>query len=117
MATAMKAEVRPLNPELKPANPEESAPSLDAVLGGNPFVDFDLRQMAGTIGEFTLSLAARPDVLVSTLAALGRELFKIGLGSSVLAPEPADKRFIDPTWNENPVYRHLLQAYLAWRNA
>ncbi|MGH8012777.1 MAG: PHA/PHB synthase family protein [Candidatus Binataceae bacterium] len=117
MATAMKAEIRPLSSEIKHTTLEESAPSLDAVLGGNPFVDFDLRQIAGTIGEFTLSLAARPDVFLSTLSTLGRELLKIGLGSSELAPEPVDKRFADPTWNENAVYRRMLQAYLAWRNA
>ena len=29
----------------------------------------------------------------------------------------ADKRFADPAWRDNPLYRLSLQGYLAWRNA
>lgn len=48
-------------------------------------------------------------------AQLGLELGRVLLGRSSLAPEPEDKRFTDPTWSKNPLYRRYLQSYLAWR--
>ncbi len=48
-------------------------------------------------------------------AQLGMELTRVLLGRSNLQPEPEDKRFTDPTWNKNPLYRRYLQTYLAWR--
>ncbi len=48
-------------------------------------------------------------------AQLGLELGRVLLGRSSLAPEPEDKRFTDPTWSKNPLYRRYLQTYLAWR--
>ena len=38
-------------------------------------------------------------------------------GSSKLSPAPGDKRFDDPVWQENPIYRIYLQTYLAWTNS
>jgi polyhydroxyalkanoate synthase len=43
------------------------------------------------------------------------ELGSVLLGNSGLAPEPDDKRFLDPAWTANPLYRRYLQTYLAWR--
>ena len=45
---------------------------------------------------------------------LARELLRISLGSSSVAPAKGDWRFADPTWTENPVYRRIGQAYLAF---
>ena len=45
---------------------------------------------------------------------LARELLRISLGSSVVAPAKGDWRFTDPTWNENPLYRRIGQAYLSF---
>ena len=45
---------------------------------------------------------------------LARELLRISLGSSSVAPVKGDWRFTDPTWNENPLYRRIGQAYLSF---
>jgi polyhydroxyalkanoate synthase len=45
---------------------------------------------------------------------LARELVRISVGSSCVAPAKGDWRFADPTWSENPVYRRIGQAYLAF---
>jgi len=45
---------------------------------------------------------------------LARELLRISLGSSTVAPAKGDWRFADPTWRENPLYRRVGQAYLAF---
>lgn len=49
------------------------------------------------------------------LLALGSQLGRVMLGDSPLQPHPRDTRFADPTWQDNPLYRRGLQAYLAWQ--
>ena len=44
---------------------------------------------------------------------LGRQLGRVLIGDTPFTPEPDDPRFSDPTWQENPLYRRSLQAYLA----
>ncbi|MFR0674160.1 class II poly(R)-hydroxyalkanoic acid synthase [Enterobacterales bacterium AW_CKDN230030176-1A_HGKHYDSX7] len=47
---------------------------------------------------------------------LGERLKDVLAGTSTLAPERGDRRFVDPTWTHNPLYRRSVQAYLAWRD-
>jgi polyhydroxyalkanoate synthase len=46
-----------------------------------------------------------------------RDCADILLGNSELQPEPTDKRFNDPAWQESPIYHRLGQAYIAWTRA
>jgi polyhydroxyalkanoate synthase len=48
---------------------------------------------------------------------LSVELARVALGRSKVDFKPGDKRFEDPTWRENPLYRRVGQAYLAWAQA
>ena len=48
----------------------------------------------------------------SEAARLTRELVKVVAGSSTVAPPKGDKRFADPAWSANPVYRRIMQTYL-----
>jgi polyhydroxyalkanoate synthase len=41
------------------------------------------------------------------------QLASIVTGGSPIQPAPGDKRFTDPTFVDNPVYRRVMQAYLA----
>ncbi len=50
--------------------------------------------------------------LVRGLPASGLELARIGLGRSQVAPDKADKRFTDPAWQQNRLYRAIMQTYL-----
>jgi polyhydroxyalkanoate synthase len=45
------------------------------------------------------------------------ELIKVAVGRSEIAPEKGDKRFTHEAWQNNPLYRRLLQAYLVERLA
>jgi len=45
----------------------------------------------------------------------GIELKNVMFGKSTLKPEQDDRRFADPAWSQNPLYRRYLQTYLAWR--
>lgn len=46
-------------------------------------------------------------------AGLGAESMKILAGRSSVAPDPKDWRFKDSTWHDNPVFRRVMQLYLA----
>ncbi|MSR13338.1 MAG: alpha/beta fold hydrolase [Gammaproteobacteria bacterium] len=46
-----------------------------------------------------------------------QELFKIALGTSDVAPDNKDWRFKDDAWSQNPFYKRVGQAYLAWSKA
>lgn len=42
------------------------------------------------------------------------ELARIVVGRSEIAPKPTDRRFEDPAWTLNPLYRRWAQAYLTY---
>ena len=44
-------------------------------------------------------------------------LTEVALGTSDIQPEPRDRRFADPAWTYNPIYRRLAQAYLVWASS
>src|SRR5450830_1551370 len=52
---------------------------------------------------------------VKHVAHFGVELKNVMFGKSALAPESDDRRFHDPAWSRNPLYKRYLQTYLAWR--
>ncbi|KOS57222.1 PHA/PHB synthase family protein [Rhodococcus rhodochrous] len=45
--------------------------------------------------------------------SFGKELAKIAVGRSTVAPAKGDRRFADPAWSTHPAYRRLEQTYLA----
>jgi polyhydroxyalkanoate synthase len=70
-------------------------PSLDEAVGG----------LAAAFGQGR--------TVAREAASLGLELMRIAWGSSEVAPRKGDRRFIDPAWASNPVYRRIEQGYLA----
>ena len=57
-------------------------------------------------------LARRPRAVLHRGSTLVRELATITVGRSRRQPEPTDRRFRDPGWSENPLFRRMLQTYL-----
>ena len=53
-----------------------------------------------------------PLTLLRDTPGATRELLRIALGKSQMAPEKGDKRFADPAWRDNPLYRRAMQTYL-----
>jgi len=45
------------------------------------------------------------------------ELTRIFTGESTIEPDARDKRFDDPVWQSNPLYRTMLQSYLLWQRS
>jgi class II poly(R)-hydroxyalkanoic acid synthase len=59
------------------------------------------------------SLARHPRTVARRVAGLARDLGHVAAGDAEIAPRRGDRRFTDPAWGENPVFRRLMQAYLA----
>ena len=91
---------------------EAAQQALGAVLGANPFVRLDPTELLATGGHVGLA-AARPGLLARHARLLGRELAAIAAGRSEVRPGRGDRRFSDTAWTEMPLYRRLMQGYLA----
>ena len=73
-----------------------------------------VREAAGAL-RFLGQVAVRhPLTVLRTVPDVGQELVKISLGRSQVAPEKGDKRFADPAWQQNPLFRATMQTYLTW---
>jgi len=90
--------------------PEQAAA---AILGPNPFVGIDPARLLGETVRSAVRLASRPRPVATEAARLVGELRQVLAGTSQLAPAEGDRRFADVAWKENPIYRRLLQGYLA----
>src|SRR4051795_6246587 len=102
---------RPADP---PEEATEAATGLDMIL-----VDAargPLRRLvppAGTALRLGTALARPPGTGARRTGELARELGRITVGRSELAPGKKDKRFADPAWTGNPLLRWAMQAHLA----
>ncbi len=84
-------------------------------LGLNPVIGLRRKDLL-TSARMVLSQAIKqPLHSVKHVAHFGVELKNVLLGKSTLQPESDDRRFADPAWSQNPLYRRYLQTYLAWR--
>ncbi len=98
---------RPEPPAPKPPAPEPPAPEAPARKGL-------LDRAAGTL-RFAGRLAmGPPEALAQLVPGAAVELLRIALGRSQVGPEKGDRRFADQAWQQNPVLRATMQAYLYW---
>jgi len=67
----------------------------------------------GGIASGVASALSRPRAVAHEAVTLGRDLVSILRGTDRIAPSPKDKRFADPAWTQNPLYRRIGQGYLA----
>jgi polyhydroxyalkanoate synthase len=91
-----------------------AARAADGLLGPNPFVGLSLEHVVGALGNIAQASVRQPALVLDLHAALAEELVAILAGRSERAPAPGDRRFQDAEWRDNPRYKALLQAYLAW---
>jgi len=111
-ARARSARIRPAEDQHpEPKNPT-TAGAAEAVVGTDPVA---LPSVVDAAGELVRALAT--GVALNRMGGkLAREMLRILLGSTAIAPDRKDWRFTDPTWSENPLYRRLAQTYLAGCN-
>jgi polyhydroxyalkanoate synthase len=87
------------------------------VLGANPFVGLNRRQIVAALARLCRRVAVEPGVLAADARDAADQLIQVVVGRSEIAPEPGDKRFTHEAWHDNSLYRRLLQAYLVERRA
>ena len=91
--------------------------AMEGMLGPNPFVGLRAEDILASFRTLGAQALQNPKLVFEQEAALIRELIAVIAGRSVIAPPKGDKRFADPAWQENPLYRMTLQGYVAWTNA
>ncbi|MFJ3482735.1 class II poly(R)-hydroxyalkanoic acid synthase [Pseudomonas sp. NPDC090202] len=84
-------------------------------LGLNPVVGLRRKDLLTTARMVLTQAIRQPFHSAKHVAHFGLELKNVMLGKSTLTPESDDRRFVDPAWSQNPLYRRYLQTYLAWR--
>ncbi len=101
-----------VNGKPESAGRDLSAP-LDALLTEATYSPRQRFFAADATIKLGASLARHPRTVARRLAGLAGELGRVTIGRADIAPERGDRRFADPTWSENPVFRRLMQGYLA----
>ena len=94
-------------------NPDELAAPLDLLLTSATKPVTSRMMPNGTWARFGANLVQHPGDVAGRAATLTRELGSIAVGKSHRAPARADKRFVDPAWQQNPLLHRAMQAYLA----
>ncbi len=88
-------------------------PSTPPTAPAAPFGGFGLRLAGGALRFLGQQAVRQPQALLRNVPETGAELLRIGLGKSQVAPEKGDKRFADPAWRENLLFRTTMQTYLS----
>ncbi len=94
---------------------EETADRMEGVALGSLW-GADRHSMTEAWRRFFRDLGTRPVLALETQMRYQAELASIWLGDSAIEL-PADSRFADPAWHDNPVYKRLRQSYVAWSRA
>ncbi|MFM0508066.1 alpha/beta fold hydrolase [Paraburkholderia sp. RL17-373-BIF-A] len=97
-----------------------AASAAEGMLGPNPFVGLRPSDILATAQQIGAQALRQPALVLEQEAALVRELIAVlygGARDGAQASPQRDKRFADPAWRDNSLYRVTLQSYLAWRNA
>ena len=94
-----------------------AASAADGMLGPNPFVGLRPCDIVATAQKIGAQAMRQPGLVMEQEMALVRKLFGLFSGQAESTPPKGDKRFTDPAWQNNSLYRMTLQGYLAWRNA
>jgi len=87
---------------------EEAKPTLT---GAVPLVPLGRPQVAAA-ARLAAAGARHPIQVAGAGLRLAGELVAAAAGVPKWQPEPGDRRFADPAWAENPIYRRVLQGYL-----
>ena len=89
--------------------------AAESTLGLNPVIGMRGKDLLSSARMVLGQAIRQPLHSAKHVAHFGLELKNVLLGKSSLQPAGDDRRFNDPAWQQNPLYRRYLQTYLAWR--
>ncbi|MGB3739646.1 MAG: alpha/beta fold hydrolase [Pontixanthobacter sp.] len=90
---------------------EHEAAQSTTALG--PMIGLAREDFVGAVALLLRETASDPMRSMKHAAEMGQDMVRIMTGKSNLAPDPKDKRFMDPAWQYNPFFRAGAQYYLA----
>jgi len=98
--------------ERRISNPDATMTTGEAAesIGGGEAVGMPSLGQAANLLAAALGQGA---AVAREVTRLGVELIRIASGRSDVAPAQGDRRFTDPAWTSNPVFRMIGQSYLA----
>lgn len=85
----------------------------DAGVALNPLVGLAREDLAGAVGVMLRATATQPGKAIKHASTFSDDVIKIFSNKSELAPAPKDRRFADPAWAQNPLFKFGMQYYLA----
>ena len=85
----------------------------DATMALGPLAGLAREDFIGAIGLMLRQTATNPDKAWKATTNFSEDVVKIMTGKSDLAPDPKDKRFMDPAWTFNLFFKAGAQYYLA----
>lgn len=88
----------------------EAAQSTNAL---GPLIGVAREDFVSAVALLLRETASDPSRFIRHSTAMAQDMVKILTGKSELAPDPKDKRFMDPAWQYNPFFRTGAQYYLA----
>ncbi len=88
----------------------EAAQSTNAL---GPLIGVAREDFVSAVALLLRETAIDPSRFLRHSTAMAQDMVKILTGKSELAPDPKDKRFMDPAWQYNPFFRAGAQYYLA----
>jgi len=81
-----------------------------------PLVRADLQRkpmrLSASLKAIARAALKQPRKTTGSARRAAGELVEVVRGRSAIAPMPGDRRFDDPTWRDNGLYRRLMQGYL-----
>ena len=87
--------------------------AADSTLALNPVVGVRIEDLAAAARSTAFQAIKQPVVAARNFLGFGRKLVDIASGEKPYEPGRKDRRFEDPAWQKNWLYRGLLQSYLA----
>jgi len=82
----------------------------------SPIVGISREDVLAAIGSIIGGAARNPFTFMQHVGSFGRNVVDILGGETKFAPEPKDRRFVDRAWLLSPVYRRLMQGWLAFQS-
>lgn len=81
----------------------------------SPIVGISREDVLSAIGSIIGGAARQPFTFMQHIGSFGRSVVDIVGGETKFAPQPKDRRFVDSAWQKSPVYRRLMQGWLAFQ--
>lgn len=88
--------------------------AMDNTLGLNPVIGIRGKDILSAARTVMIQAIKQPFLSAKHVAHFSLELKNVVLGQSPMEPDAGDRRFADPTWSQNPLYKRYMQTYLAW---